>query len=299
MAQQTIDTGRTGRTGDTGRAGDTGRTGDIGDVGYTGQHLRHGELAHRYGDQVHILADPYHLSLLATLSAQRTVQPLVNHLVTALYRDLIGVVIARELPAAPTERETRMIATTPLGVYRGAATDPTTRVVCVDIARAGMLPASICFDAVNHVLDPAGVRQDHLIMNRVVDAAGCVVGARIFGEKTGGDVDGRVLLFPDPMGATGSSLTKAITYYKEDQGGTPAAVITMNLIVTPEFIRHVRAAHPEVVVYAYRLDRGLSDPEILATVPGTFPERERGLDERQYIVPGAGGLGEVINNVFV
>ena len=27
--------------------------------------------------------------------------------------------------------------------------------------------------------------------------------------------------------------------------------------------------------------------------------RERGLNDQQYIVPGAGGLGEVINNVFV
>jgi len=37
----------------------------------------------------------------------------------------------------------------------------------------------------------------------------------------------------------------------------------------------------------------------LRTIPGTHPEGEFGLDERQYIVPGAGGLGEVINNVYV
>ena len=34
-------------------------------------------------------------------------------------------------------------------------------------------------------------------------------------------------------------------------------------------------------------------------VPGERWEEETGLNERQYIVPGAGGLGEIINNSFV
>ena len=89
------------------------------------------------------------------------------------------------------------------------------------------------------------------------------------------------------------------SYYKDLPGGPPAKIITMNLIVAAEFIRTVRATHPEVVIYAYRVDRGLSDPDVLASVPGTYPDRERGLNDLQYIVPGAGGLGEVINNVFV
>jgi uracil phosphoribosyltransferase len=269
------------------------------DIAYQPEGLRDGELIHRYGDQVHILSDPYHLSLVATLSAATTVQPRINHLVTTLYRDLIAAVVARELPVTQASVATRMIAHTPEGVYRGTVVDPTTPAVCVDIARAGMLPAQVCFDALNHVLDPAGVRQDHLIMNRVTDADGRVVGARIFGEKTGGDVAGCWLVFPDPMGATGSSLCKAISFYKEQAGGRPARLIAMNLIVTPEFIRTVRTTHPEVDIYAFRLDRGLSDPDVLASIPGTTPDRERGLNEHHYIVPGAGGLGEVINNVFV
>jgi hypothetical protein len=40
----------------------------------------------------------------------------------------------------------------------------------------------------------------------------------------------------------------------------------------------------------------MSDPEVLATMPGTYWDREKGLDEKSYIVPGAGGMGEVINN---
>ncbi|MDP6942866.1 MAG: uracil phosphoribosyltransferase [Myxococcota bacterium] len=269
------------------------------DVAYLASSLRDGELVHAYGDRVHILSDPYHLSLLATLSAAETTQPLVNHLVGSLYRDLIARVASREFPRTRVSRNTRMIDVTPKGVFRGEIIDPATPAVCVDVARAGMLPAQICFDALNHILDPIGVRQDHLIMNRVTDESGQVVGARIFGDKTGGNIDGRFLLFPDPMGATGSSLTKAIEFYRDEAGGDPERIITLNLIVTPEVVRNLHAAFPKAIIYAYRLDRGMSPPDVLATAPGTHPDRERGLNDIQYIVPGAGGLGEVINNVFV
>ncbi len=271
------------------------------DVAYTHDdvHVRNGELVHRYGANVHILTDPYHLALLASLSAADTVQPRINHLVSTLYRHMISTVVAREFPTVTASIDTRMIEHTSKGVFCGEVTDPETQVVAVDVARAGMLPAQVCFDALNHVLRPDGVRQDHLIMNRVVNATGQVTGARIFGEKTGGEVDGRFVLFPDPMGATGSSLCKAISYYKEIAGGTPATCITMNLIVTPEFIQKVTRDHPDAILYAFRLDRGLSDPEVLRSLPGTYPDRERGLNDHDYIVPGAGGLGEVINNVFV
>lgn len=76
-------------------------------------------------------------------------------------------------------------------------------------------------------------------------------------------------------------------------------MLQVHLIVTPEYLRHVTTHHPEVSVYALRLDRGLSSPEVLATTPGTHWERERGLTEHHYIVPGGGGLGEVHNNSFV
>mgnify|MGYP000128422556 CR=1 FL=1 len=35
------------------------------------------------------------------------------------------------------------------------------------------------------------------------------------------------------------------------------ATATVHLIVTPEYLRHVTEHHPEVQVYALRLDRGL------------------------------------------
>jgi hypothetical protein len=46
------------------------------------------------------------------------------------------------------------------------------------------------------------------------------------------------------------------------------------------------------------LDRGLSDEKILHTVPGTHWEKEKGLNQFQYIVPGGGGFGELMNNTL-
>ena len=67
----------------------------------------------------------------------------------------------------------------------------------------------------------------------------------------------------------------------------------------PEYLSHVTSHYPEVIVYALRLDRGLSTPKAINSIPGTYWNEERGLNEKQYIVPGAGGLGEVINNSYV
>jgi uracil phosphoribosyltransferase len=101
------------------------------------------------------------------------------------------------------------------------------------------------------------------------------------------------------MGATGTSLATAIETYKRQVPGTPRRIVNVHLIVTPEYLRTMARTHPDVAVYAIRLDRGLSPPEVLDTVPGTRWEEERGLDDHQYIVPGGGGFGEIMNNAFV
>jgi uracil phosphoribosyltransferase len=112
-------------------------------------------------------------------------------------------------------------------------------------------------------------------------------------------VDDAILLFPDPMGATGGSICTAIDAYKQQVVGKPRKIVAANLIVTPEYLKRVTSTHPEAIVYALRLDRGLSAEEIFDTVPGTQWDRERGLDDRQYIVPGGGGFGEIMNNAYV
>lgn len=255
------------------------------------------EIEHRYGDNVHILDDPYLTTQLAVLCSPATTQPLFNDLIRQLYTSLIRIVINHEFPRVFVEMDTRMRASTPQGVFRGEIIDQSAPAVVVDIARAGILPSQVCYDTLNSILHPQVVRQDHLIVARTTDAGEHVTGAAISGRKIGGPVDGCFVLFPDPMGATGGSLATALADY--DDRGQARRRITLNLIVTPEFIRTLQARCPDVVIYALRLDRGMSPPDVLATVPGTHPDRESGLNEKQYIVPGGGGFGELMNNSWV
>jgi len=250
---------------------------------------------HRYGDNVHIISNPFLLSHLVTLCDRRTSQPTVNRLVTILYQEMILAVVNNEFPRQQVRVETRMIEHTPQGVYEGEVIDRAASAVSVNIARAGTLPSQVCFDALNEILTPEGVRQDHFVVARVVDEDERVTGA----SKIGGSIAGMYVLFPDPMGATGSSMAAAVRTYKESVEGDPARLVAIHLIVTPEYLKRMTTAHPDVVIYALRLDRGLSEEAVLRTVPGTFWDRERGLNEKGYIVPGAGGLGEVMNNSWV
>ncbi len=261
---------------------------------------------HKYGDNVHIVADPVSLSQLARLCTPEAVQPEINFLVQELYSRMIVRVINAEFPTRRTKLNSRMREVlenngqeSERGVIEGEFIDRSTPVVSVDIARAGILPSLTCYNVLNQILDPRQVRQDHLIVSRATDKNEQVTGAQIKGEKIGGPIDGRIVIFPDPMGATGSSLSTAIKYYKESFGGQPLKLITLNLIFTPEYIRRIKDDHPEVIMYALRLDRGMSASDVLDTVPGTRWDEERGLDEHQYIVPGGGGFGEIMNNAWV
>ncbi len=257
------------------------------------------EMEHRYGDQVHILRDPLAATLLAELCAKETVQPRINVLVAELYRHLLHVCVAAEFPRQRVEVKTRMIEHTPHGIWAGEVVARDTSVVTVGVARAGTYPSQICYDILNNVLDPVRVRQDHLIIGRTTDAEGRVTGAAISGSKIGGPTDDRMLLIPDPMGATGSSVLAALDFYEKTVGLRPRAIVSLNLIVTPEYLARLRKERPEVVVYALRLDRGLSPPDVLKEIPGARWAEERGLNDHHYIVPGGGGFGEIMNNAYV
>jgi uracil phosphoribosyltransferase len=269
------------------------------EVAYTQTRYRPLEIPHKYGPNVHLLDDPLAWTQLARLCAKETVQPQVGRLVRTLYERLAEVVVAAELPRTRVDVATRMVISSPSAVYRGLAIAPHTKVVTVGIARAGTMPSQVVYELLNEILDPQGVRQDHLFMSRVTDDKGRVTGTSWHDAKIGRDVDGRIILFPDPMGATGSSLISALTHYKTKLDGKPGRCVTMHLIVTPEYVKNVLAAHPDAIIYALRLDRGLSASDVLDTVPGTRWDEERGLDEHQYIVPGAGGVGEILNNAWV
>ncbi len=255
------------------------------------------EIEHAYGDGVHILSDVLALSLLSRLGNPKTIQPDFNRLLERLYGILFDSVINHAFPRVDSEVETRMSGAVPGAAYIGQTIDPHTKVVLVGLARAGTLPSYQGFELLNDLLYSDGVRIDHVYMQRRTDSQGRVIGVDLGGSKFGGGVEDAVVLLPDPMGATGSSMSDAVGLVKA-LPGTPRDIISINLIVTPEFIRRVKADHPGVRIYALRLDRGLSSEEALAGRPGASTE-EVGVNEVHYIVPGAGGLGELINNSHV
>ena len=269
------------------------------DQAYASYPYRLPELEHNYGPRVHLLADPVLITQLARLCQNETHQPDITWLVRDMYETMVRMVIANELPRTPLKILTRMHESTERGVWQGSGLDASSKVVTVSIARAGTIPSQIAFEALVRLLDPQNVRQDHLYMNRVTDEDGTVTGVSMSGSKIGGDVKHSTVLFPDPMGATGGSMSRAASLYKDLQGGAPKKLISLNLIVTPEFIARMAQDHPDVIIYAIRLDRGMSSPEIFKTDLGAHPGEERGLNHTQYIVPGAGGLGEILNNSYV
>jgi len=258
-----------------------------------------GELRHHYGEHVHLSADPLALTWLARLCSPDCQQPEVNRIVTLLYRGLVRAVINGEFPRKKLRTATRMADLTDKGHYQGQVIDPDVHVTTVDVARAGILPSMVCFEALCEILTPGCVRQDHVMMNRITNDRDEVTGAGLHAAKIAGPIDGRFMLIPDPMGATGSSLVQAIDFYRDEVGGSPRHIIALNLIVTPEFIRRLTDAFDgKVSIYAYRLDRGLSPEDVLAAEPGARWAEESGLTENHYIVPGAGGMGEVMNNAL-
>lgn len=255
------------------------------------------ELEHRYGPNVHILSDPYLLSHLAQLCAEGTVQPVINELVTTIYSSLLKTVVNHEFPTKRASIRTRMAKYHGEAVYQGPIIAPETPVVSVNLARAGTLPSHICYTALNYFMDPARVRQDHISIGRKTDERERVTGSHVSGHKIGGNVDGAMVLFPDPMGATGGTLVEAVDLYKSN--GKAMKFVSLHCIVTPEYLKRVTSRHPDLTVYAVRLDRGLSPKDVLESVPGTYWDRERGLNEKDYIVPGGGGFGEIMNNAYV
>lgn len=255
-------------------------------------------LDHEYGPQVHILADPWSLSVAARLGHPDTKPPLFHLLLESAFRRMLQASVEL-LPTVVTRVPTRMEQHVPGAAYEGVILDPSARVVLVDVARGGMIPSYVCQRELHQVLDPDVVRVDHLYMQRVTGEDGRVTGVRTSGSKIGGPVAGATLIVPDPMGATGRSMVDALTVFQNMEGGPPARMIAFHLLITPEYLRRVTAAFPQLHIVALRLDRGMSPPDVLATRLGARGADERGLSDHDYIVPGAGGLGELINNAFV
>lgn len=254
---------------------------------------------HLYGPQVHLLQNPFLYGLLAKLCSPNTFQPEINRLVETLYRNLLVEVMNAEFPAEKFDQVTRMTSAHPDQKVRGQRLRPDQRVICVNIARAGTYPSHVCYDSLHDVIRPEHIRQDHIYAARTVDGRNQVTGTEIGATKIGGDKENAVILFPDPMGATGNTIIAAIDHYKKNVPGRSQKIIALHLIVTPEYLKKVTTHHPEVQIYALRLDRGLSPQAVLSSIPGQNWDQEKGLNANDYIVPGGGGFGEIMNNSFV
>lgn len=271
----------------------------IQDIQYSKQNYNISEVDHDYGDKIHILKDPLLLTLLERISSPDTKQPMLTTYVKKAYSSLFNQLVSNSFQKTHTNSPTRMNEFHDEGVYNGEIIDPNSKVVCVDLARAGMIPSQMFYEDFNYFVNPENIRQDHFYAARIVNEKNEVTGVDISGSKIGGDIEQAYVLLPDPMGATGGTICEAIKHYKEKVNGKAIKFITAHLIITPEYIQKVKAMHPDVEVYTARLDRGLSTDNALKSIPGKFPKEERGLNNNQYIVPGAGGVGELLNNSFV
>lgn len=257
------------------------------------------ELSHGYGPRLHVLDEPALLSVLARLGSPATSTAEVAHLVRAAYARLLHAVLDARFPTQQVEVPTRMVATEPRAIYRGHALCRRTRLVICAVVRAGILPAQTCYELACEMLPPENVRIDFLNLSRETDEQGRVIGVRMDGSKIGGDVDDAVVLVPDPMGATGGTVCRAVDVYRGFSLRPPRAIVAMHLMCTPEATQRVLETSPGTEIWCGRFDRGLSDDDVLRTAPGTHPARERGLNDVQYVVPGAGGLGELLTNSWV
>lgn len=259
----------------------------------------HQEIEHRYGSNVHILNNHFLEGMLARLCSPDTFQPEINHLVELLYNHLLIHVMNTEFPKEQFECETRMTAMHSDQVLNGNRIKHNQKVITVNLARAGTYPSHICFNALHYAVHHDYLRQDHIFAARTVDGKNHVTGTDLGATKIGGDKDQAIVIFPDPMGATGNTICTILDYYKNKVAGQAHKILALHLIVTPEYIKKVTSTHPDVVIFALRLDRGLSSKAALNAQPGTLWDQEKGLNDKDYIVPGGGGFGEIMNNSYI
>jgi uracil phosphoribosyltransferase len=254
---------------------------------------------HHYGAQFHLLNNVFLESLLTRLCLNETKQPEINRLIERLYQGLIECAVNSLFKKEIKNFKTRMSSSHPEVELTAQVFSQLTKAVCVNLARAGTYPSHICYDFLHSILPAENLRQDHIFAARTTDVSQQVTGTHLGSFKIGGSVEHSSVIFPDPMGATGGTLTSAIDYYEKMIEGPADNFIALHLIVTPEYLKKVLKHSKRIQVFALRVDRGLSSPDVLKSPLGLYWDQEKGLNNNQYIVPGAGGLGELLNNSFV
>lgn len=226
----------------------------------------------------------------------------VINITEALFRDVLLRAVANSMmfPSKEVRVATPMsvggeLLTNPRTFLHAEIVDPDTRVVVVNVLRAGNVPAMACHRSLTGVVNS---RIDHFGAGRVTDENGAVTGTSITYEKKD-SARGCFVIVPDPMGATGGTDVRVLEAYPDIARAEGIAL--MHLIVTPEYLRRIQALRESkgwvrnlVRVFALRLDKGMSsreemrDPDLLVG---------RGLTDEAYIVPGAGDMGGRLTGV--
>ena len=81
--------------------------------------------------------------------------------------------------------------------------------------------------------------------------------------------EGKVVLLVDPMVATGGSMVDALELIKKRR---PLKIINLNIIGSPEGLKKIDSAYPEVDIFIAQIDQKLN--------------------ENKYIIPGLGDAGD-------
>jgi uracil phosphoribosyltransferase len=102
-----------------------------------------------------------------------------------------------------------------------------------------------------------------------------VEGTSLMASKIGGSVRGAIVIIPDPMGATGGSIAEVIEFY-EKKFGPAKKYVAVHAVITPQYLKKATKIKAPLAVYAARKDLGLTKDD--------------------FIYPGLGGVGEMINN---
>ncbi len=212
-------------------------------------------------------------SLLARVRSKDVSMDEARRLVRRLYSFLLYTIMDVDFDHFETEIPTSMIEHNPKGVWKGPVTDYRVPVVVTAVARGGLLPGDACIDELA-LYGYKNMRLDCLMMNRTTDPNGHVTGVAVQGRKTGNSVKGAIVLYPDCMVATGGSMVKARDIY-EDMGGSARRHIVASLICTPKGAETIWTKYPDTIIYTVNMDLEL--------------------DDHDYILPGAGDMGNKLN----
>ena len=221
-----------------------------------------------------IFDTPYNLSLLSELGQSSTLQPRVSQLIEALFGNMFGLIADVELEQEPVSIKTRISAKDSRGIWKGKIFKKNQKVVVADVIRAGIQPSHQFYLKFTEILNPKFVRQDHIMSQRIETKSG-VEGSKLSGAKIGGSIKGAIVFIPDPMGATGGSIEEVMNFYQKKYG-KPKKFVVVNLVVTPQYLKKCEKIKAPLSIYAARLDKGLTGDD--------------------FIYPGLGGVGEMINN---